>query len=81
MIDSTIQEIKQHPKYIVLKTEDVEKYGWETQKMYLRDLCEEINKGRIEEGKKLNSYIVINMDEPYINEVIEILKRHGHWEG
>lgn len=24
-------------------------------------------------------YIVINMDEPYVEEVIEIMKRNGHW--
>jgi hypothetical protein len=24
-------------------------------------------------------YIVINTDEPYINEIIDVLKRHGHW--
>ncbi|MDY7043732.1 hypothetical protein RVS70_05885 [Virgibacillus sp. M23] len=39
-----------------------------------------IEDGRIENGKKpSNSYVVINLDEPYINEVIEILKNHGHW--
>ncbi|HWR19069.1 MAG TPA: hypothetical protein VN608_05555 [Clostridia bacterium] len=24
-------------------------------------------------------YIVINTDEPYASEVIEIMKKHGHW--
>ena len=31
------------------------------------------------EGKKENTYLVINTDEPYADEVIAILKRHGHW--
>jgi hypothetical protein len=31
------------------------------------------------EGKKENKYLVINTDEPYADEVIEILKRHRHW--
>jgi hypothetical protein len=26
-----------------------------------------------------NKYLVINIDEPYADEVIEILKRNGHW--
>ncbi|MCM3180205.1 hypothetical protein [Cytobacillus horneckiae] len=39
-----------------------------------------IEDGRIKEGKKSNnSYVVINLDEPYINEIIEIMKRNGHW--
>jgi chemotaxis regulatin CheY-phosphate phosphatase CheZ len=25
-------------------------------------------------------YIVINMDEPYAEEVTEIMKKHGHWD-
>jgi chemotaxis regulatin CheY-phosphate phosphatase CheZ len=25
-------------------------------------------------------YIVINTDEPYAEEVIEIMKKHGHWD-
>lgn len=24
-------------------------------------------------------YLVINTDEPYIGEIIDVLKRHGHW--
>jgi len=41
--------------------------------------------GKIEEGRALddkepfNSYAVINIDEPYTGEIIEIMKRHGHW--
>lgn len=26
-------------------------------------------------------YLVINRDEPYAPEIIEVLKKHGHWEG
>lgn len=40
---------------------------------------EKVQKIRIAEGKKDNKYIVINTDEPYADEVIEIMKRHGHW--
>jgi hypothetical protein len=40
---------------------------------------DKVQKIRIAEGKKDNKYIVINTDEPYADEVIEILKRHGHW--
>lgn len=30
--------------------------------------------------KEGHRYIVVNMDEPYIEEVIEVLKRNGHWD-
>ena len=26
-------------------------------------------------------YIVINTDEPYIDEIINVMKKHGHWDG
>jgi len=31
------------------------------------------------EEKRQNEYLVINTDEPYAEEIIEILKRNGHW--
>lgn len=31
------------------------------------------------EKKEPHTYLVINRDEHYADEVIEILKRHGHW--
>ncbi len=44
--------------------------------------CDYIEYGREKDGKKpYNSYIVINTDEPYINEIKEVMKKHGHWEG
>lgn len=26
-------------------------------------------------------YIVINIDEPYIDEIVAVLQKHGHWDG
>ncbi|MED3575801.1 hypothetical protein [Cytobacillus praedii] len=46
----------------------------------LNNVANWIEDGRIQDGKKpFNNYVVINSDEPYIGEVIEILKRHGDW--
>jgi len=42
-------------------------------------LQDKIKHYREYEGKKENTYLVINADEPYVDEVIDILKRHGHW--
>ena len=47
----------------------------------LNDVFEEIRIGRELDGKNpQNSYIVVNVDEPYVGEIIGILKRHGHWD-
>ena len=67
-------------KFTVLKNEDIEKYVPKFIASGLEDVVIEIEEGRKKDGKSLdNTYIVINTDEPYANEVIEILKRHGHW--
>lgn len=41
-----------------------------------------IGYGREKEGKNpFNNYLIINLDEPYIEDVIEVMKANGHWEG
>jgi hypothetical protein len=68
------------PKFTVLKNEDIEKHLTSPMKHSLVMMCDEIESGRKLEGKsKCNSYVVINLNEPYAEEVIEIMKRHGHW--
>lgn len=66
-------------KFIVLKREDVDKFLDYEDKAYLGYAHDKVETGRALEGKKSNTYIVINTDEPYIEEVIEILKKNGHW--
>lgn len=68
-------------KFGVLKIDDVKKYCSEESKQALDKIVLEITTGRMEEGKKPdNTYYVINSDEPYSEEVVEILKRNGHWD-
>lgn len=69
-------------KFFVLKNEDIKKHLTLEQKIQLREMEQAINAGRSDEGKRLassNIYLVINTDEQYAVEVIETLKRHGHW--
>lgn len=68
-------------KYIVIKIEDYLKYINSSFKGAMLDNdLEDIKKGRAADGKNpKNTYLVINTDEPYADEVIEILKRNGHW--
>ncbi|WP_036125583.1 hypothetical protein [Lysinibacillus sphaericus] len=65
-------------KYTVFKNEDLKKLPLtiQTQIQLAGDM---VVHNRIGEGKSENMYLVINTDEPYANEVIEILKLHGHW--
>lgn len=71
-------------KYTIINERDVQKYLSQHTKdelqIALNNALQVIEDGRIEDGKKpYNNYLVINLDEPYADEVIEILKRNGHW--
>jgi hypothetical protein len=67
-------------KFIVIKLDDSDKY-LSTTKLRELGLClESITAGRRSEGKvTYNRYLVINVDETYAPEIVEILKRNGHW--
>lgn len=67
-------------KYTVIKNEDAFSYLTAEQENNLKDILREIHACRSYDGKDTErTYLVINTDEPYADEVIEILKRHGHW--
>jgi hypothetical protein len=66
-------------KYLVLKHDDVNRYLGAGSKIELATASTTIQQSRMIEGKSDNDYLVINTDEPYADEVIEIMKRHGHW--
>lgn len=68
-------------KYIVIKIEDYAKYvNSGIKAALLQNDLEDIEAGRKADGKEpCPEYIVINTDEPYTQEVIEIMKRNGHW--
>ncbi|WP_028589446.1 hypothetical protein [Paenibacillus massiliensis] len=65
-------------KFQVIKGTDIDNLPHES-KVALGHIVEEVVDNRRAEGKPINSYLVINTDEPYADEVIEIMKRHGHW--
>jgi len=73
-------------KYIVVNTRDIRLYADnETTDDFfckLNILAESIEEGRFAAGKKpFNNYIVINIDEPYSNDIVAILQSNGHWDG
>jgi hypothetical protein len=69
-------------KYLVLKWKDIDiSFGYShDHRSQLNDLIERVEEYREDIGKPAtNKYIVINTDEPYIQEIIDIMKKHGHW--
>lgn len=65
-------------KFLVIKREYIDcPKGRE----YEERLSETAKVNRIITTRKTDSpqYLVINQDEPYADEVIEIMKRHDHW--
>lgn len=69
-------------KYTVIKNKDIETYLTDDEQNTFHGLVEDTigyTKDVLEARKKQNKYLVINTDEPYAGEVIEIMKRHGHW--
>ncbi|WP_089282296.1 hypothetical protein [Anaerovirgula multivorans] len=66
-------------KFIIFKCEDADKYLPLHDKIDLVHIQRQINEGKAVQGKKDNTYLIINTDEPYADEVIDIMKKHGHW--
>ena len=68
-------------KYIVIKQDDLYKHASEQDMVDLSKILKTIRVGRKEVGKKTdNKYLVINIDEDYAKDVIEILKKNNHWK-
>jgi len=65
---------KDYDKYFVLKQEDIDKYLSKDRKTDLERIRNEIELRRIEDSKKLNTYIVVNEDEYYSSLVWELIK-------
>ena len=67
-------------KFIVIKRDDLKHINSSFKVAMLINDLNDISDGRKAEGKDpCPEYLVINTDEPYAPEVIEILKRNGHW--
>jgi hypothetical protein len=63
-------------KYVVLKVDDINKYCSALGRDRFVASINEITRGRKAEGKGENTYFVINTDEPYAEEVKEIIEKH-----
>ena len=61
--------------HFVIKKEDTMQYLNPLEKVALRGIISSIASGRLDNGKKLNEYLVVNTDEPYADEIREVIKR------
>ena len=73
-------------KYAIINLKDLEKYidafAQQDLAVVLDHVQGNIERGREEDGKNpFNNYIVINIDEPYINDIVAVLEDNGHWDG
>lgn len=60
--------------HIVIKRDDIFKYLTDNQINYLDAILNTIADGRKKDGKNpYNSYYICNTDEPYANEVLEVI--------
>lgn len=81
-----IEEVTKSYRFQLIKLADAAKYlgptGFKEMVEALEPFLKKIEEGRIKDGKTSgNDYIVINQDEPYINEIIKVLATNGHWDG
>lgn len=66
-------------KYVVVKRDDIEKYLSNEGKKALYRCLDSLLDSRRHDGKKENTYMVINTDEPYAPQVAQIMQRYGHY--
>lgn len=67
-------------KFTVIKNDDLNKYVGCNGLTAIEAVEDIIKSNRILDGRKVNNqYIVINVDEPYADKVIDLMKAHGHW--
>lgn len=67
-------------KFLVFKIDDVKKYLGEAAYAQLSHTLAQIAFMREKEGKTpCNTHLVVNIDEPYAPQIVDILKQNGHW--
>ncbi|MEC0233697.1 hypothetical protein P4H71_04920 [Paenibacillus kribbensis] len=67
-------------KFTVIKNEDAENYLDDRDKSELSRILWKIQELRHLSGKPaLNTYLVVNTDEPYATDIVRIMQTNNHW--
>ncbi|MMZ50562.1 hypothetical protein D1872_122800 [compost metagenome] len=67
-------------KFTVLKNEDINNYLDEREKSDLSRILRKVQELRLLDGKSpLNTYMVVNTDEPYATDIVRIMQANNHW--
>jgi hypothetical protein len=61
--------------HTIFKNDDIRKYCNEMQIAQFSAICETVSNGRMDDGKPLNTYYVVNTDEPYADKVLSVIKQ------
>lgn len=67
-------KFERYAKYEVMKLGDIEKYLDSYLRGHLESIKAVIREGREGAGKKENSYVVVNEDEPYAEKVWKLIE-------
>ncbi len=72
---------KRYNKYEVMKLDDIDKFLLPYEKHWLAAIVRSLQAGRRGEGKEpCNSYVVVNEDESYAEQVWQLIQRHCEQE-
>lgn len=81
-MDKSFLEGGDFNKFFAIKRSDIERYATNQERIDLENLLIDISIAKYRDTGKGNAgkkYLVINIDEPYAPEIVEILKKNGHW--
>lgn len=72
-------------RYTVINEADRLKYLTQEENAHLNDVLgqyfSKIEEGRTQDGKPpYNSYVIINVDESYIDDIVSLMKKNGQWD-
>ena len=67
-------------KFFVLKWDDIDESLTKNEFKRFDQLVKKVEDCREDKGKsRMNEYLVINTDENYAEDVVDILKKNNHW--
>ena len=66
--------MKWYDKYIVIKSDDCDQYLSDFERLILTNILAILQIARKQDGKKINSYLVVNTDEPYAWSVRQLIE-------